>query len=163
MFIALREETVGLRRSPMFSLAVDISLLWSEVVSITHPSYKHLTAPRSGPGQRSSTHYYPTTRRFRFWGLSTIVMITLRVLRFILHHVNLVNPVDKICRIYKINSTASAISKHRIMNYDCPCRSCWPLLLRYNVGTCPARQKKNDLDGALADYTKMIEIDHTHP
>jgi len=64
MFIALREETVGFRRSPMFSLAVDISLLWSEVVSITHPSYKHLTAPRSGPGQRSSTHYYPTTKEF---------------------------------------------------------------------------------------------------
>jgi len=41
MFIALREETVGLRGSPMFSLAVDISLLWSKVVSITHPSYKH--------------------------------------------------------------------------------------------------------------------------
>jgi len=62
MFIALREETVGLGRSPMFSLAVDISLLRSEVVSITHPSYKHLTTPRSGPGQRSSTHYYPTTK-----------------------------------------------------------------------------------------------------
>jgi len=45
----------------MFSLAVDISLLRSEVVSITHTSYKHLTTPRSGPGQRSSTHYYPTT------------------------------------------------------------------------------------------------------